>query len=158
MCWRRYMVLSTYSEVFLHWRAWLWSWIEELCLLPWTLFAWFGDRAIFWFFLCKAWHYAKSSPSILLAQQFAFVDFCQLVLCPCSSSLLPSELYVLARPVSGNFFHKWAGMVICRWGFCKLSCMPKVHQEVCSSNLSPFHWPFSVRCFWSICMRSRFGH
>ena len=146
-CWRWCTVLSTCFEVFLHRKAWPWSWIEELCHLLWILFAWFGDRAIFWFFLYKAWHCGRPSPSILLTQQSNFVYFCRLVLHPCSSSLLPSELYVLARLVSGNFFHKWAGMVTCRCEFCKLSCMPKVHQVACPSSLSASHWLFSTGCF-----------
>ena len=146
-CWRWYTVLSICFRVFLHRIVWFWNSIVVPYLLPQTPFAWFGDCAIFWFFIYKAWHCAKPSPSILLAQWSIFVYFCRLVLHPCSSSLLPSELYALARLVSGNFFHKRAGMVTCRWEFCKLSCMPKVHQVAYPSRLSPSHWPFFCRMF-----------
>ena len=62
--------------------------LNSFCLILWSCH---------WFILYKAWHCGKPSPSILLARQFAFVSFCQLVLRPCSNSLLPCELYALAR-------------------------------------------------------------
>ena len=145
--WRRWTVLPIYCVTYPYRRVWLRSWKVRLCLPPWILFVGFSGRAISWFFLCRAWHCGMLSHSILLACIFVSVGSCQLALHPCYSSWLPSKLGVQARLVSGNFSHRQAGMVTCLWGFCKLSCMPRVHQEACSSILSPFHWSSSVGYF-----------
>ena len=115
------------SWAFLSRTIWLSSWRAGLCRRSWILYVRSFYRAIFLFFLCRAWQCDRIFLAILLILWLVFACFFQRPWCPYSKSWLPSELYVQAQLANDSFSHRPTDEVTSQWEFCKLSCMPRVH-------------------------------